>query len=477
MNQTGVFSGKIYYRRVLAFVILVCIVFLNCSCVASDSGWIKTLDPKSEQGLNYIEDQIANQLESYNDEYILEYVECVYYSQEYIDELLYNSQTNNYFGYDYDEIVSAMGDKDWTFTVQDGKTVVVEVQDPNDALEQLVKKVAIGTGVIVVCAVISVVGGGAPIACFFAGAAKTALVSAVDGALVGGAIGAIIGGIQTGTWEGAADSAIKAAGDGFLWGAISGALIGGFNSVSCFTGDTLVKKDSGYTPISDISIGDMVWAYDRQSGTYGHYPVTNLFVSNASNLLVLEIGNEILRVTPEHPFLTERGWVDANDLIVGDRIASADGYTVVRSIDFISCDETVFNLEVEYVHTYTVTESDFTVHNKCNINSKYAGKNKQLDNPKLQKKYPNGVDFDTNGYARFEPYAKSTLEFNPGELTGKYYHDFKLANQRLGIKSTPKGYTWHHVEDGRTLILIPSDLHRAVRHTGGASLLRALQLK
>lgn len=38
--------------------------------------------------------------------------------------------------------------------------------------------------------------------------------------------------------------------------------------------------------------------------------------------------------------------------------------------------------------------------------------------------------------------------------------------------STPAGYTWHHVEDGRTMLLVPSDLHSAVRHTGGASLIR-----
>lgn len=34
------------------------------------------------------------------------------------------------------------------------------------------------------------------------------------------------------------------------------------------------------------------------------------------------------------------------------------------------------------------------------------------------------------------------------------------------------GYTWHHVEDGKTMMLVPTDLHQAVRHTGGAALLR-----
>jgi len=31
---------------------------------------------------------------------------------------------------------------------------------------------------------------------------------------------------------------------------------------------------------------------------------------------------------------------------------------------------------------------------------------------------------------------------------------------------------WHHVEDTRTLQLIPTDLHRVVRHTGGQAIIR-----
>ncbi|WP_442961226.1 HNH endonuclease signature motif containing protein, partial [Pseudogracilibacillus sp. SO30301A] len=42
----------------------------------------------------------------------------------------------------------------------------------------------------------------------------------------------------------------------------------------------------------------------------------------------------------------------------------------------------------------------------------------------------------------------------------------------MGLKSTPSGYTWHHVEDGRTLMLVLTDLYQAVRHTGGAALIR-----
>ena len=59
------------------------------------------------------------------------------------------------------------------------------------------------------------------------------------------------------------------------------------------------------------------------------------------------------------------------------------------------------------------------------------------------------------------------------KYAGKTYElSGDLANEAAGFSSTPKGYTWHHVEDGRTLILVPSDLHGEIRHTGGASLIR-----
>lgn len=34
------------------------------------------------------------------------------------------------------------------------------------------------------------------------------------------------------------------------------------------------------------------------------------------------------------------------------------------------------------------------------------------------------------------------------------------------------GYTWHHVEDGRTMQLVPRDLHTAVKHTGGVAVIK-----
>jgi hypothetical protein len=49
----------------------------------------------------------------------------------------------------------------------------------------------------------------------------------------------------------------------------------------------------------------------------------------------------------------------------------------------------------------------------------------------------------------------------------------RLANQAAGFTDgVPEGYVWHHVEDGRTMQLVPQDIHAATAHTGGAELIQ-----
>ena len=103
------------------------------------------------------------------------------------------------------------------------------------------------------------------------------------------------------------------------------------------------------------------------------------------------------------------------------------------------------------------------------INKKYAGKTYELSGD-LATKYPSGVKFSNEGFPDFEPYSIKKVTVD--NLEGDAYYDFIKANEAARYPSTPTGYTWHHVEDGRTMLLVPSDLHGAVRHTGGASLIR-----
>ena len=84
--------------------------------------------------------------------------------------------------------------------------------------------------------------------------------------------------------------------------------------------------------------------------------------------------------------------------------------------------------------------------------------------------HPSGVKFNEKGFPDFSPYAIEEVKLDG--LTGRYRTDAKLANEKAGLAKTPKGYVWHHVEDGKTMQLIPRDIHQAARHTGGAAVLR-----
>ena len=88
----------------------------------------------------------------------------------------------------------------------------------------------------------------------------------------------------------------------------------------------------------------------------------------------------------------------------------------------------------------------------------------------IKSKYGN-IYMSTQGFPIFDDYAIARLEFP--DLTGDDAIDIARANlAHHGTQASIPGYTWHHLEDGKTLILIPTELHEAYRHTGGASLIR-----
>ena len=100
-----------------------------------------------------------------------------------------------------------------------------------------------------------------------------------------------------------------------------------------------------------------------------------------------------------------------------------------------------------------------TIGGRLPINNKYAGG-----------VHPAGVEFTPQGFPNFGPHSVAEVELDG--LTGDIRIDSKLANDAMGYPKTPRGYVWHHVEDGRTMQLVPEDLHQAVRHTGGAAVIR-----
>ncbi len=186
-----------------------------------------------EDLLKYVEDDIYAELvgKLNNDRYYVENVHAVYVSKEYLEEVSYNSQSNIFFGYTLEDIQNVYGDTKFVFTLGDnGETVVEPFEDYDDTYEQIIKNVAIGTGVILVCVTVSVVTAGASapaVSLIFAASAKTGTIMALSSGTLSGVATGIITGMETGDMQEAVKAGALAGSDSFKWGAISGAIAGG----------------------------------------------------------------------------------------------------------------------------------------------------------------------------------------------------------------------------------------------------------
>jgi hypothetical protein len=94
-----------------------------------------------------------------------------------------------------------------------------------------------------------------------------------------------------------------------------------------------------------------------------------------------------------------------------------------------------------------------TIGGRAPINSKYAGQ-----------VHPSGIKFTPQGFPDFSKVSIKQVDI---QLTGVRAKDFALANKQAGFSKTPKGYTWHHHENGKTMQLVPRKIHDEVKHTGG----------
>lgn len=188
----------------------------------------------SEEGLpEYIRDSVYEQVLSHGlpDGSLVENVQAVYISQEYIDELAYNSQSTVFFGYTIAELQNQFQGSKYVYTLgDDGQTTVHAYQGYDDTYDQIIRNVAVGGGVILVCVTVSAATAGVAPACsmVFSIAASTGTEAALSGA----AIGAITSGAATAVLtDSDVEASVKAAAlggsEGLKVGAMMGAIGGG----------------------------------------------------------------------------------------------------------------------------------------------------------------------------------------------------------------------------------------------------------
>ena len=183
-------------------------------------------DPKLQE---YVIDDLYAGLNANfdSDDYEILQISSVYISKEYLEELDYNSKSNIYFGYTLDELKEQFSGTKYVFTVgDDNKTTVKEFEFYNDNYEKMIKNVAIGSGVILTCATLSVASGGT-MAIIFAASAKTAATFALSSAAISGVVAGGIEYYNTGDINKSLEKGSLEATEGYKWGAIIGAISAG----------------------------------------------------------------------------------------------------------------------------------------------------------------------------------------------------------------------------------------------------------
>ena len=169
------------------------------------------------------------------------------------------------------------------------------------------------------------------------------------------------------------------------------------NNTCSFRGDMLVKTITGYRPISEVQIGNMVLSKNEMTGKLSYQSVSNQYNNAYSATVYITIkdsnGNTQTIVSNKiHPFFAQvdtsaqrpesseghnyqgnidnAQWIDASNLKAGYQLLSEDGqWQVVQSVTQTEEPLSAYNLTVDNDHTYFVTGSDSTygvwVHNDC----------------------------------------------------------------------------------------------------------------
>lgn len=205
------------------------------------------------QLLSDIEDSVYIALtnEYQSEDFIIERVNAIYLSNEYLTEKNANSKENIYFGYSLSELNKVFGEQRYIFSLgDDGKTSVRLAEKYDDTYDQVIKNVVVGSGVILVFVTVTVLTGGlgmTSVSTVFAASAKSATTMALSTAAFSSTISGIIKGVQTKDFDEAIKAAALSGSEGFKWGAIAGGVVGGFTQFA-----DLKSKADRYKEVKDI---------------------------------------------------------------------------------------------------------------------------------------------------------------------------------------------------------------------------------
>ncbi|MCK4306548.1 MAG: DEAD/DEAH box helicase family protein [Candidatus Eisenbacteria sp.] len=155
----------------------------------------------------------------------------------------------------------------------------------------------------------------------------------------------------------------------------------------CFVAGTLVDG----VPIEKRKVGDLIWSYNEDTGSFQLQTIQKIFVSAPRTLVSIHVGDVEIVCTAWHPFWTTRGWVPAFALTrhsmllcrayeqkegpvpTWERLSRIEILEPTRDKTFGGrCpDGLVYNLQVRGTPTYRVSSKNIVVHNCHHLSAPY----------------------------------------------------------------------------------------------------------
>jgi hypothetical protein len=135
-----------------------------------------------------------------------------------------------------------------------------------------------------------------------------------------------------------------------------------------FSADTEVLMADGTTkPISDITVGDQVWALDPETGEAGPRTVTAIW-PHQDLLIEFTVDGGTITTTEDHHFWnhTDNQWQQTQHIDPGDLLLTPNGFVTAGTLNWTTTHRApAFDLTIEDIHTYFVSAGNthILVHN------------------------------------------------------------------------------------------------------------------
>ncbi len=229
--------------------------------------------------------------------------------------------------------------------------------------------------------------------------------------------------------------------------------------MACFIAGTMVLTTAGLMAIENIKAGDKIISTCPDTLETSEKTVLETYVRKVDKLVHLTINGEEIVTTVDHPFYVQgKGFINAGNLLVGDKLISVNGEDLLVDDWCIEkCEKpvTVYNFQVEEHHTYFVGENTVWVHN--------AGKNySEKTQQKIQDRQQQGHDFEKQQHEKLKsenPTAEAQVRVkpidkngNPMRSGGNYLDDLFIEDGKMGVKEYKLGpnspYQKNQVKNG-----------------------------